>query len=479
MFKKLTAKITSKGFTTNQIFALIILAAADVFVIAAPYYIKNIVPNLHLYLGVREDDVAKITAVIGWVTLATQLPGGFLANKFPSRWLLFIAVLSTGLIGFWFGITVLEQQSFERDALVNTYKAIWGLWGISSTLIFWTPLWKLVSQQGKKENQAFAYGIQGTANGFIGLFFVYVIGVIVTYVWIPAVSKNDKTPFAVYSFLLSAFLVAVSFMVLFFVKEKYEKSTEKITFANLEQKLKTNVISIFKAMGNWKLWAMSIFVMGSYIFQSVLAYYIINMMENVFIAPVILVSILAGLRTYGLRMLVSGFVGRFADKFKSYVLLLIFALAVGMGTLIVFTILPSFGGDFKETSALKVIFLIILSLCFVLGGIVTWTIVTLRFTQISEVHIEKKAYASSIGLISFIAFSPDAWFYELSGYIGSIYTPERATNTSVTGYQIIILITIGFAFVGLIAGLIVFLSNRAELKRLGKTDYRWRDLHND
>ncbi|UUD36519.1 MFS transporter [Mycoplasmopsis citelli] len=479
MLKKLTSKLTSKGFTTNQIFALIILAAADVFVIAAPYYIKNIVPNLHLYLGVREDDVAKITAVIGWVTLATQLPGGFLANKFPSRWLLFLAVLSTGLIGFWFGITVLNQQSFDKDSLVNTYKAIWGLWGISSTLIFWTPLWKLVSQQATKENQAFAYGIQGTANGFLGLFFVYVIGVIVTYVWIPATSKSDKTPFAVYSFLLSAFLVATSFMVLFFVKEKYTKSEEKITVSNLMHKLKTNLISIFKAMKNWKLWAMSIFVMGAYIFQSVLGYYIINMMENVYIAPVILVSILAGLRTYGLRMLVSGYVGRFADKFKSYVLLLVFALMAGMACLVVFTILPSFGTNFAQNSALKVFFLIILSICFILGGIVTWTIVTLRFTQISEVHIEKKAYASSIGLISFIAFSPDAWFYELAGYVGGIYTPVGATNTSAFGYQLIILIAIAFAFIGLIAGLIVFLSNRAELKRLGKTDYRWRELQND
>ncbi|UUM19599.1 MULTISPECIES: MFS transporter [unclassified Mycoplasma] len=479
MIKKLTSKLTSKGFTASQIIALIILGAADVFVIAAPYYIKNIVPNLHLYLGVREDDVSKITALIGWVSLATQLPGGFLANKFPSRWLLFIAVLSTGLIGFWFGITVLEQQSFERDALVNTYKAIWGLWGISSTLIFWTPLWKLVSQQGKKENQALAYGIEGAANGFMGLFFVYLIGVIVTYVWIPSVAESDKTPFAVYAFLLSSFLVIVSFMVLFFVKEKHEKSNEKITFANLEQKLKTNVISILKAMQNWKLWALAIFVMGTYIFQSVLSFYIVNMMENVFFAPVLLVSILAGFKTYGLRMLVSGYVGRFADKFKSYVLLLIFALMIGMGCLVLFIIFPIFGIDFSHNSVLKVIFLIILSICFILGGIAIWTIVTVRFTQISEVHIEKKAYASSVGIISFIAFSPDAWFFEVGGSIGKAYTENGASNTSVLGYQIIILIAIAFAFVGLIAGLIVFLSNRAELKRLGKTDYRWRELQND
>nr|WP_268813817.1 hypothetical protein [Mycoplasmopsis felis] len=64
-----------KGLTWKQIIALIILAAADVFVIAAPYYIKNIIPNLHTYLNIREDQVATLTSIIGWVTLITQLPG--------------------------------------------------------------------------------------------------------------------------------------------------------------------------------------------------------------------------------------------------------------------------------------------------------------------------------------------------------------------------------------------------------------------
>lgn len=54
-----------QGLTPKQIIALIILAAADVFVIAAPYYLKNIIPNLHQHLGIKENDVAKLTSIIG------------------------------------------------------------------------------------------------------------------------------------------------------------------------------------------------------------------------------------------------------------------------------------------------------------------------------------------------------------------------------------------------------------------------------
>lgn len=134
-----------KAFTWQQIVALIILAAADVFVIAAPYYIKNIVPNLHIYLGIHEDDVARLTAIIGWVTLATQLPGGFLANRFSSRKLLFLAVLSTGILTFWFGAIILKHKDIGYQSAMAQYSVVFGLWGINSTLIFWTPLWKLVS----------------------------------------------------------------------------------------------------------------------------------------------------------------------------------------------------------------------------------------------------------------------------------------------------------------------------------------------
>ncbi|MGZ9762560.1 hypothetical protein ACXYRQ_03750 [Mycoplasma sp. 394] len=70
-----------KGLTYKQIIALVILAACDVFVIAAPYYIKNIIPNLHTYLNIREDQVASLTSIIGWVTLVTQLPGGSLPTN--------------------------------------------------------------------------------------------------------------------------------------------------------------------------------------------------------------------------------------------------------------------------------------------------------------------------------------------------------------------------------------------------------------
>lgn len=459
-----------KGLTWKQIIALIILAAADVFVIAAPYYIKNIIPNLHTYLNIREDQVATLTSIIGWVTLITQLPGGFLANKFSSKWLLFIAVFSTGIITIWFGFNILYSSTQSPDSLLIQYAIIWGLWGISSTLVFWTPLWKLVSQQTTKENQGLAYGIQGTANGIIGFFLIFVLGLLVKDVWFPTVSKESSTiPFATYAFLIAGFLVATSFLVLFGVPEKQmEKNTEKLTF----QRIKKSVLQVYKALKNWKLWALSIFVMGMYTFQSVFAYYLLQLIQNAYLAPTILVTVIGGVRTYALRTAVSTFVGRWADKFRSYVLFLIITLGIGIiivGSIILLGYLPS-----SQNIAL----IVLSSILFILAGVLSWGMVTLRYAQVGEIHIEKNSYASSVAVLSFIGFSTDAWLYNVTGAVGKAYTPEGATNTSVTGYQIILLITLSIALVGLLAGLAVHIANTNELKKLGKTNYRWRTLEN-
>ncbi|WP_318082838.1 MFS transporter [Mesomycoplasma ovipneumoniae] len=466
-----------KDFTWSQIFALIILAAADVFVIAAPYYLKNIVPNLHTYLGIREDQVASLTAIIGWVTLATQLPGGFLSNRISSRWLLFIAVLSTGIITFWFGITIKNAQQLGEESALTQYKIIWGLWGITSTLIFWTPLWKLVSQQTDQKNQGLAYGIQGSANGIVGFFLVFVIGLIITSIYYPDNQNTreiNSTPFAAYTFTIGSFLVITSFLVLFFVKEKkIERYTNKISW----ESIKKNINQIYVSLKNWKLWMLSIFVMGMYTFQSVFAYYLVQVLNNVFLAPTILVTILGGIRTYGLRGLISSYVGYYADKFRSYILILVLTAVTGMFVILTILLL-TLAGIQEPGTPLFIFFIILVTILFLIAGSLSWVMVTLRFTQVAEIEIGKNNYASSVGILSFIAFSPDAWFYELSGYVGKVYTIEGQTNTSPLGYQLILTIALGVALFGTICGLIVFLHNRAELKKLGKTNYRWRELDN-
>ena len=201
------------------------------------------------------------------------------------------------------------------------------------------------------------------------------------------------------------------------------------------------------------------------------------MLSNAFLAPAILVTVLGGIRTYAMRTGVSAFVGKFADKFRSYILLLILTTGIGILLIGVLILLPLMNGNKIQYSAALVA---VSTIIYLLAGFLSWVMVTLRYAQVGEIEIEKNSYASSIGVLSFIGFSTDAWLYNITDAIGANFTntAEGETNTSMVGYQLILLVTLSIALLGTICGLIVHIANTRELKRLGKTDYRWRTLDN-
>ncbi|TDV24434.1 Na+/melibiose symporter-like transporter [Mycoplasmopsis mustelae] len=477
-----------KEFSKKQIIALIVLAAADVFVIAIPYYLKNIIPNFNLYLGIREDQVAILIAIIGIVTLVTQLPGGFLANKFSSRWLLFGAIVSTAMIAIWFGILVLNQRSYQtteaqKQVLFAQYAIIWGLWGVTSTLIFWTPLWKLVSQQAKKENQGFAYGLESSFNGIIGFVLIWALGFLIVTFWIGKLKKNEipssGVPFAVYVFIVAAFLLVVSVLVFTLVPERplekaIEDETTEVTPKEKSlwswDKFKLAFKEGFKQVKSWKLWALALFLMGMYTFQTAFPFYVLQTLVNEYKAPTWISFILTGILSYGFRIFISWVIGGWADKTRSYILFLVTSTGLAIVSIIAILLIGFINNPIVVIVTSIVLFMFI--------GSLSWAMATLRYTQLNEIHIEKNSYASSVGVMSFIGFSLDAWFYPMSSAIGKAYTPKFEQHTSLEGYRIIIIIALVIAFLGLLAGIAVFVANTRELKRLGKTTYRWRELVN-
>lgn len=254
-------------------------------------------------------------------------------------------------------------------------------------------MWKLVSQQTNQENQGFAYGLQGTINGIIAFIFVWLLGFIVTNIWAKNVPSDDRTPFSVYVYLIGSFLIVTSFLVLFLVPEK---KTEKVKQKITKSLIKENIKSMLNSMKNWKLWALSLFLMGMYTFKSVFAFYLLQMMSNIFLSPPILLTVLGGIRTYVLRVGVSAFVGRWADKFRSYVLFLLITLGFGIILLLFFILLPNMTNNVHSMAIV-----VISAIMYLLAGVLSWIMVTLRYTQLGEVHIDKKTMLHQ--LVSFLS----------------------------------------------------------------------------
>lgn len=461
-------KIKQLGW--KRVVAIFILAAIDVFVIAVPYYLKNVIPNLQMFLNIPEAELSRLTAIIGWVTLLTQLPGGWLTDKFSSRKLLVIACVLTGLSAYWYGSLILNANAIPQSSLILQYRIIYVIWGVSSTPFFWAPLWKLVSQQTDKKDQAFAYGLQGSLNGLIGVVLVLGIGAIITY--FSTINPNNKVPFALYIYLFSTLLLIFSVGIYFFVIEK--QTDEKFSVSPRE---------LIKVLQDWKIWALSVMLLGMYMFQSVIAYFLNQMFANVLAIPSVWLTVLGAVRLYGLRLLVSAPFGRIADRFSSLIFSLIVVLAVGLVVTLIIIFLPGFGdGAFASLNPAYAVFVQVVALMlFLLSGCLSWMMVTLRYAQAAEVSQPANATGAVTALMSFIGFSSDAWFYQIASSIQEVYTTTNDQNQVVTsqlGYQIIILITVVVGLVGLVAALVLWYHQYAHNKKLGLRFFRWRSFVN-
>lgn len=110
------------------------------------------------YLQVLEIDNSQLGAcfaVYGTVALLSYFVGGPLADKFEPRWLMSIALCSTGASGF----LLAQFPSF------NGLMLLYGFWGISTILLFWAPLIRSTREAGGGGGANMAFGILDGGRG--------------------------------------------------------------------------------------------------------------------------------------------------------------------------------------------------------------------------------------------------------------------------------------------------------------------------
>lgn len=466
-FKKITHNFDKKTLLT-----IFILAIADLFVFSGVLYLRYVIPNFNTYLGLSQGEFDLIVSVYGFVSLFTRIPGGWLADRFSAKKMLIFSLVGTGIIGLWWTITIQLKDTMTRESRIIQLYIIYTLWGITIAGLFWTPLWKLLSQNVKKEDQGAAYGLEGSFVGLFGLLLVTGGGILVTFL-----VKNGHTwAFFAFAYAIMGFVFLSALLASLFIKKIIREQVKKIHW-------KEKIKDIFQPMKFLRVWLMGIFVFGMYMFQSTFAYYMKDVLSRIGVTAV-LVTAIGGLRSYGLRFVVSSPVGKWSDRWKSYVFGLVALLAIGLMMAIFYTSLPGFNGWFVNlTHPWQIIIQIVMVILFIVIGCIGWALLTLRFVQVGEIAMPKNSYANTIAVISWIAFTPDAWFGYIASVIGKNFSESvpghpELTQYSLTGLQILLGIAIGCVVCGLIAGWAIFQINKREIKKLGKTSYRWRDLGN-
>ncbi|WP_236608518.1 MFS transporter [Spiroplasma taiwanense] len=142
---------------------------------AVPFYLKNVISSVKIAnsLKILPSEFSQVNSIYGYVAILSYFVGGFFVDKISLKKLCLIGLLGVGFIGVWYGFI-----PFINEGKVAQVYIIFSLWSFITCFIFWSALWKLLSEQGTNEQNGVLNGVHGSLNGIIGtavIGFVYLI----------------------------------------------------------------------------------------------------------------------------------------------------------------------------------------------------------------------------------------------------------------------------------------------------------------
>jgi nitrate/nitrite transporter NarK len=135
--------------------AMVLLCLSGSFIFWLPYFSEIFyIPMQHAF-GFSNTQIGMLSGTFGFVSLLSYAPGGWLADHYPPRLLMSTSLAISGMGGFIFA----QFPSFEVCLV------LYGLWGASASLIFWSAMIKATRNWGGQDEQGRAFGFLEGGRG--------------------------------------------------------------------------------------------------------------------------------------------------------------------------------------------------------------------------------------------------------------------------------------------------------------------------
>lgn len=146
----------SKSHKFLVIFSLVF---AGEMIFTLPYHvIRFFRPTFLTVFEITNTEIGDAFAIYGITATLSYFPSGILADKFPARKLMSIALFITALGGLYFASIP------DKAGLMMLF----GLWGFSTILLFWSAMLGVTRDWGGKNQQGFAFGLLDGGRGLLG-----------------------------------------------------------------------------------------------------------------------------------------------------------------------------------------------------------------------------------------------------------------------------------------------------------------------
>lgn len=413
----------------NRWMFMFILCFGMTGLFGVPYLTRGFYNVFQDAMGITNQQIGILMSAYGLINLVTYFVGGWLADKISMKKLLVFSYIASGLLG----IVMLFTTSFAGLVL------IYAGFSISTGLTFFPAMLKFVRSLGDDKEQGLLYGVKEAGYAFVGI----IVGFII--VRINIVTGSDLSAFRWLVILYSGLSIAAGVLFIFLMKD--EKPDGKAAQEPVNIKL------IGKIAKMKEVWLITITIFCCYLVYSSLTYsspYLVD----VYGISNSTASTLGIIRQYVASSFVCLLFGVFADKIGSSVKVVNITFVGLAASCIAFAVMPQ-GAGFV-TLAIVLMIIITLLACGVRG---------VYYAQVSEAGFPLEYTGTVLGIISILAFTPDAFYFTAMGSMLDRYT---AAGNAAGGYHIIFMISGIAAIVGVIAGTILYKSckNKKAVKKV-------------
>ena len=371
----------------KKLFPLILLIIAGELIFALPFHvIRFFRPSLLEDYNYSNMEIGIAFSIYGITALLSYLPGGYIADKFSPKYLLFSSLLLTSLGGLFY---------ITKPSIYGLY-FLFGYWGVTTILFFWAALIK-ATRSIAGNSQGASFGALEAGRGLVASLcasiavFLYSNSILLDFlINLTAINFN---PLSMVIFFYSFVTFLSSILILFFFKEE-KKQTSSI-------KTKYNILDI---NNNKKpIICISIIVFSAYTCYKAIDYYSLYFYEILEFSKEkseYLMAIFSYTRP--VAALLAGFIADKITPKRCAKFLFVFLL-------LSYTFLSLFGIDNQITAIIYINLVVTMIGVFALRGIF--------YSLLEDSHIPSSITGAAVGIISFIGYMPDIFIGPLFGFL--------------------------------------------------------------
>lgn len=391
---------------SKKIFELILLILAAGSIYPLVYLRQNFESTILTVFDMNQAELASLYALMGIMFVVGYIPSGWLADRFPVKFLIVFSLLVTA------GAGVVYAQMPDKSALIWIFLT----WGFATVFTFWSALLKTVNLLAEANEEGRYFGALDGGRGLVEAILASVaIGVFAVALG-GAEGDLDATrgAFQAVVYMYVAALVVIAIGLLFLMPSGLDKSAQK------EERRREGVATTWSAIRRIakirEVWVMMVIIFcgytlfwGHYYFSGFLN---VNHGATSVAAGVVTVIVL-WMRPIG------GFGGGWlADKVgRSRVLT--WAMFATAAMLLALAVLPA-------GSPMAVVYTLIVA-----AGLAMYVIRGVYWSILDACRIPVAATGIAIGLISFFGYLPDIVLPQVSNWIYTAFGENVAGANSV------------------------------------------------